>query len=84
MNASPVPYNLLRLVTPILTPLEFTPDCRCHFLAPSRARAQLRNGVISWGKPQNSGLFLVARPLKKGGGGKGLATKEKVSFFEAL
>ena len=35
------------------------------------------------GKPQkNNGLFLVARPLRKGGGSKGWATK-KITLFAA-
>ena len=41
-----------------------------------------KNRLICLGKPQkDNGIFLVARPLR-GGGGKGLATKKKYRFLK--
>ena len=37
--------------------------------------------LCNWGKPQKKVLFLVAGPLRGGGGLNGCATKEKITFF---
>ena len=37
---------------------------------------------LSLGKPQKNNVFLVAGPLR-GGGGKGLATKKKYLFWSS-